>query len=49
MAEDKTTVTVTDDTWRRLMMRKGRGDSFDDVIGELLDLAEEHEEEQDES
>jgi predicted CopG family antitoxin len=48
MAEEKTTVTVTDETWRRLMLRKGRGDSFDDVISELLDTVEEYEEEHDE-
>lgn len=46
MAEDKTTVTVSDDTWKRLTKRKSRGDSFDDVIQDLLDIAEEHESEE---
>jgi predicted CopG family antitoxin len=49
MPDDKTTVEVTDETWKRLLMRKNRGDTFDDVITEALDLAEQYEEEQDES
>lgn len=44
MSEDTTTVSVSTETWKRLHMRKGPGDSFDDVISELLDLAEEVEE-----
>lgn len=43
MAEEKTTVTVSDETWKQLTMRKDRGDSFDDVIQDLLEIAEEHE------
>lgn len=44
MSEDRTTVTVSTETWKRLHMRKGPGDSFDDVISNLLDFAEQHEE-----
>lgn len=38
MAEDdeNTTVKVKKDTWRRLNRLKEPGDSFDDVISELL-------------
>ena len=31
-----TTVMVSDETWRRLDEMKDRGDSFDDVIQDLL-------------
>jgi predicted CopG family antitoxin len=44
MSEDRTNVQVTTETWKRLHMRKEPGDSFDDVISELLDIAEEVEE-----
>ena len=40
MPDDVTTVKVSTDTWKRLNRRKGPGDSFDDVIEQLLDLAE---------
>ena len=31
-----THVRVTEETWKELNRRKGPGDSFDDIIGELL-------------
>ncbi|ELZ08190.1 antitoxin VapB family protein [Natrinema saccharevitans] len=40
MADEKTTVTVSTETWKRLTMRKDPGDSFDDVITDLLDEVE---------
>lgn len=43
MADDKTTVTVTRDTWKKLQMRKEPGDSFEDVIAELIEIAEDSE------
>lgn len=45
MADDTTTMEVKDRTWTRLNRRKSHGDSFDDVVTELLDIAEEYEEE----
>ena len=36
MSDDITTIQVTEDTWRELNRRKGPGDTFDDVIQELL-------------
>lgn len=33
-----TTVPVSDEVWKELMMRKDRGDSFDDVLRRLLGL-----------
>ncbi|WP_080508259.1 antitoxin VapB family protein [Haloparvum sedimenti] len=44
MAEDTTTVTVSKETWKQLHLRKGPGDSFDDVIQELLEESENSEE-----
>lgn len=44
MSDERTTVTIYGDTWERLNQRKERGDSMDDVINELLDIAEEQEE-----
>ncbi|MEY7850277.1 hypothetical protein AB7C87_13880 [Natrarchaeobius sp. A-rgal3] len=44
MSDETTTVTVSKKTWKRLTMRKEPGDSFDDVISDLLDTAEELEE-----
>jgi hypothetical protein len=41
--ENRTTVNVSEDTWKRLTMRRGPGDTYDDVITELLDIAEEQE------
>lgn len=43
MAEETTTVTVRKETWKRLHLRKEPGDSFDDVISELIEIAEESE------
>lgn len=40
MPSDTTTVTVSHETWKRLQVRKEPGDSFDDVIGRLLDESE---------
>lgn len=37
-----TTIEVKDDTWERLNDRKGRGESFDDIVRELLDVDEHH-------
>lgn len=39
--EADTHIRVTEETWKRLNARKGPGDSFDDVINDLLDLHEE--------
>lgn len=36
----KTTIEVSDDTWSRLNRQKERGQSFDDVIQEVLDSSE---------
>lgn len=36
----KTTIEVTDGTWKRLHQRKERGQSFNDVLEDLLDEAE---------
>ena len=47
MAEGKTNVEVTNDTWRQLTLRKEPGKTYDDIIQELLDIAEEHEEQND--
>ncbi|ELY86884.1 hypothetical protein C485_08207 [Natrinema altunense JCM 12890] len=44
MADETTTVTVSTETWKRLTLRKDPGDSFDDVITELLDEVEEGDE-----
>ena len=41
MANDRTTVNVSHDTWKRLTMRKEPGKTYDDVIAELLDTVEE--------
>lgn len=35
--EADTHIRVTEDTWKQLNARKGPGDSFDDVISELLE------------
>lgn len=35
-----TTISVSDDTWERLDDRKERGESFDDIVSELLDVTE---------
>ncbi len=37
---DTVTVRVSEQTWKRLNQRKGPGDSFDDVIEDLLDETE---------
>jgi len=34
------TVDLSKATWKRLTARKDPGDSFDDVVGDLLDTAE---------
>lgn len=44
MSSDKTTVTVDNETWKRLTLRKEPGDSFDDVIRGLLDEADKQDE-----
>ncbi|QRG24104.1 hypothetical protein HrrHm2_065 [Halorubrum virus Humcor2] len=45
MGEQKTTVTVSRDTWKKLQMRKEPGDSFDDVISDLIEEVENSENE----
>jgi predicted CopG family antitoxin len=45
MSTDRTTVNVKNETWKRLMLRKEPGDSFDDVIQSLLDDVEDCEDE----
>lgn len=32
-----TTITIGEETWKRLSARKSPGDSFDDVVTRLLD------------
>jgi len=34
---DTTSIRIKKDTWRRLRHRKGPGESFDDVLTEILD------------
>lgn len=48
MAEESTTIQVSINTWQRLSFRKEPGDSFDDVITELLDKVEDLEEKEEE-
>jgi len=38
---DTVSMRVSEETWKRLHDRKGPGDSFDDVIQELLDEIDE--------
>ena len=40
MGDDDTTIRISRETWRRLHGRKDPGMSHDDVISELLDMAE---------
>lgn len=40
MANDRTTVAVDGDTWRRLNEKKNPGDTMDDVIDTALDALE---------
>ena len=42
---DTTNITVRDDQWEELDSRKGRGDSFADVIDDLLEQADEGDDE----
>jgi len=44
MPNDKTSIQVRNETWKRLTLRKEPGDTFDDVITDLLDKAEDVEE-----
>ncbi|WP_084156838.1 DUF7557 family protein [Haladaptatus cibarius] len=37
---ETTTISITDETWTRLDARKNRGESFNDVVSDLLDLAD---------
>lgn len=41
MADDGTNVRVSNENWKRLNSMKEPGESFDDVIGRLLDQTEE--------
>ena len=44
MADDTVNIRIKRDTWQHLHNRKGPGDSFDDVIRDLIDQVEEVEE-----
>jgi len=44
MAEDTTTITITQDTWKELHMRKDLGESFEDVVVDILEKAKKYEE-----
>lgn len=44
MAKPGTTIHVSEETWRALMMRKSPGDTFDDVVSELIQENEAFEE-----
>jgi len=35
-----TTIQISDETWERLDDRKSRGQSFDDIVRQLLDREE---------
>jgi len=39
MPEDTTTIQISTETWADLDRRKGRGESFDDVIQKLLEAS----------
>lgn len=39
VSDTTTTIEVKDETWQQLKMRKGRGESFDDIIQDLLELS----------
>jgi len=43
MDSDTTTIQVNSETWQRLNRRKGPGDTFDDVIQELLNEVDKEE------
>lgn len=38
---ETTTIEVSDETWRELNRQKDRGDTFDDVIWELIEADQE--------
>ena len=40
MPDTDTTIRIKRDTWRRLRDRKGPGESFDEVLTEILDDAD---------
>lgn len=44
--EERTTVNVSKETWKRLTLRRDPGDTYNDVIAELLDIADECESEE---
>lgn len=44
MADDTTTITISRETWKELHMRKDLGESFDDVVDDLLEKAKKYEE-----
>jgi len=41
MGEQDTSIRIKRDTWRRLHRQKEPGKSFDDVLNDLLDRADE--------
>lgn len=43
MGTDDTSIRIKRDTWRRLHERKGPGESFDEVLNDVLDRAESEE------
>jgi predicted CopG family antitoxin len=45
MADDRTTIWISDELWKELNQRKDRGDSFEDVIWDLINDSVESEEE----
>lgn len=41
MSEDHTSIWVSDELWEELNRRKKRGDTFEDVIWQLIEQADE--------
>lgn len=41
----RTTITVGEETWKRILMMKRPGDTMDDVVSRVLDEREEFQEE----
>jgi len=40
MGSEDTSIRIKVDTWERLRARKGPGESFNDVINDVLDIVE---------
>ena len=43
MADDRTTIWISDDLWEALNAKKKRGDSFEDVIWRLVEESDNQE------